>query len=56
MKFLSKLYYTIQSYFELLWHIKSKLEATDINFRPIPEVNRNFPNDADLKIKFKIFN
>ena len=50
----------IRSYFtskvELLWLIKSQLEVTDINFRTIPEDNRSFPNDADLKIEFKIFN
>ena len=33
-----------------------ELEITDINFRRIYEGNRSFPNDADLKSKFKIFN
>ena len=60
MKFLPKLYHTIRSNFaskvELLWLIKSRLEVTDINFRPILEDQRSFPNDADLNIKFKIFN
>ena len=32
--------------------IKSKLEVTDINFRPIHEDNRSLPNDDDIKSKF----
>ena len=60
MKFLPKLYHTIRTYFtskvQLLKLIKSQLEGTDINCLPIHEDNRSFPNDADLKIKFKIFN
>ena len=60
MKFLSKLYHTIRSYFttkvELLWLIKRQLKITDINFRRIYEDNRSLPNDTDLKFMFKIFN
>ena len=40
---------------KLSYFIKSQLEVTAINFRLIHEDNR-FPNDADLKIKFEIFN
>ena len=58
MKFLPKLYHTIRSYFtskvELLQLIKTQLEVTDTNFRPIHEDYRSWPNDADLKSKFKI--
>ena len=60
MKFLSKLYHTIRSYFtskiELLWLIKIQLEITDINFRRIYEDNQSLPNSTDPKFKFKIVN
>ena len=60
MKFLLKLYFKIPSYFtskvDLRQLIKRQLQITDINFRPIHKNNRRFANDADLKIKFKIFN
>ena len=60
MKFLPKLYHTIRSYFtskvELLQLIKRQLEITDTHFRPMHEDYRSFPNDADLKSKFRIFN
>ena len=34
--------------------MKTQLEVTDTNFRPIHEDNRSLPNDADLKSKFNI--
>ena len=47
MKFLPKLYHTIQSFVtskvELLWLIKTQLEVTDTNFRRINEDNRSLP-------------
>ena len=60
MKFLAKLYFKTRSYLtskvELIKLIKSQLEVNDINFRSIHEDNRSYQNDADLKIKFTIFN
>ena len=60
MKFLPILYHMIRSYctskVELLQLIKRELEITDISFGRIYEDNRSFPNGADLKFKFKIFN
>ena len=53
------LYHTIRSYFtskvELLSLIKRQLKIADINFRRNYEDNRNLPNDADRKSKFKIY-
>ena len=57
MKFLPKLYYKIRINIRRKFeHIRRQLEVTGNNSGLIYEVKRSFPNDADLKSKFKIFN
>ena len=46
--------YEVIQQVKLSYFIKTQLEVTDTNFRPIHEDNRRLPNDDDLKSKFKI--
>ena len=45
-------FYDTMLYNKLSW-VTLAIEVPGFNFRPIHEDNRSFPNDADLKIKFK---
>ena len=58
MNFQPKLNFKIRSDItnkvEFLQLIKTQLEVTDTNFRPIHEDNRSLPNDADRKSKLKV--